>query len=433
MAFARAISEDYGNRSLPETVLGEVVPTLDGIGHAIRELPRWMRPQRRRVGLRYQPGRAWVEYQPLGCVGVISPWNYPLLLSLSPLTDALAAGNRVILKPSETTPRFSALLARVLADVFDPAQVAVVTGGPEVAQALCALPLDHLLFTGSTAVGRQVMAAAAANLTPVTLELGGKSPVIVCPDHDLAAAARIVAAGKFYNAGQTCIAPDYALVPHDRVAPFASAMMRQIGQMFPAVAGNPDYTSIVSDRHYARLSALLQDAEQRGARVMRWPGAAAERRFGPALVLDPPPDAAVMQEEIFGPILPIIGTPDLAGAIRYVAQRPRPLALYILTNDPAARRKVLAQTVSGGVTVNGTILHCVQHSLPFGGVGASGMGAYHGHEGFKRLSHARGIYQPGRFSGFTWLLPPHGRSMRVALRLMAGRLIDRPKPTPPSR
>ncbi len=420
-AFAQAISADFGNRAVPETILAEVVPTLAGIAFARRNLGEWMRPQRRRVGMNFQPGKAWVEYHPLGCVGIVSPWNYPLLLTLSPLTDALAAGNRVIVKPSELTPRFSTLLARLIGETFDPAQVTVVTGGPDIAQAVCALPLDHLVFTGSTSIGRHVMRAAADNLVAVTLELGGKSPVIVCRDFNLKAAAKTVAIGKFFNAGQTCIAPDYALVPADLAEPFAQAVLDEARRMFPTVAGNPDYTSIVSDRHYSRLRGLLAEAEAGGGRALRLEDAEAERRLAPTVVLSPPLDGALMQDEIFGPILPVVGYKELADAIDFVNARPRPLALYVFSNDAVSTQSVMAGTISGGMTVNGTLLHCIQDDLPFGGVGSSGMGAYHGRDGFYRLSHARGVYKPGKFSGFAFLAAPYGKKMQVALRYMAGK------------
>ena len=413
-----AISADFGSRSRAETQLAELVPALAAIRHARKNLHRWARPERRRVDLSFQPGRAWVQWQPLGCVAVVSPWNYPLLLTVSPLVDALAAGNRVIVKPSELVPRFSALFARLLADAIDPATVSVLTGGPEVAQAVCALPLDHLLFTGSTSVGRLVARAAAETLTPVTLELGGKSPAIVCRDADLAAVAKAIAQGKFFNAGQTCIAPDYALVPLDAVDAFAAAVMRAAASFYPQVAGNPDYTSIVSQRHHARLHGLLAEAEAGGARLLRLADAPAERRIGPTVVLDPPLDGALMGEEIFGPVLPVIGYRELADAERFVSERPRPLALYAFTNEPKQLSRVLANTVSGGVSVNTTLMHCIQDDLPFGGVGPSGMGAYHGRDGFRRFSHARGVYRAGRFSGFAFLAPPYGRKMQLALRAM---------------
>ena len=415
---AEAISADFGNRAHQETIIAELVPALGAIRNARKNLRRWMRPERRHVDISFQPGRAWVEWQPLGCVAIVSPWNYPLLLTVSPLVDAIAAGNRVIVKPSELVPRFSALFARLIADAIDPATVSVVTGGPDVAQAVCALPLDHLLFTGSTAVGRKVARAAAETLTPVTLELGGKSPAIVCRDYDIAAAAKTIALGKFFNAGQTCIAPDYALVPNEHVEAFAAAVIEAAGKSYPRISGNPDYTSIVSDRHHERLHGLLREAEAGGARLLRLNDAYAERRMGPTVVLDPPLDGPLMGEEIFGPILPVIGYQEIAEATRFVNDRPRPLALYPFSKDPQQLAKVMGNTVSGGVSVNSALLHCIQDDLPFGGVGPSGIGAYHGRDGFRRFSHARGVYKAGRFSGFEFLAPPYGRKMQVALKAM---------------
>jgi coniferyl-aldehyde dehydrogenase len=283
-----------------------------------------------------------------------------------------------------------------------------------VGRAVCALPLDHLLFTGSTVVGRLVALAAAETLTPVTLELGGKSPAIVCRDYDIAAAAKTIAMGKFFNAGQTCIAPDYALVPADRAEAFAAAVMAQARRMFPTVAGNPDYTSIISARHYDRLQALVREAEAAGATVLRLDDAPAERRMGATVVLNPPLDGALMQEEIFGPILPVKGYGLVNG-------RPRPLALYPFTRDRAQLARLLERALSGGVSINSALLHCIQDDLPFGGVGPSGMGAYHGQDGFHRFSHARAVYKAGRISGFNFLAPPYGRKMRLALKLMLSR------------
>ena len=420
-AFADAISADFGHRAREETLLAEVVPSLAAIRTARRSLARWMRPERRRVDISFQPGRAWVEWHPLGCVAVIAPWNYPLLLSLTPVVDALAAGNRVIVKPSELTPRFSALLAELVARDIDPAQLSVMNGGADIAQALCALPLDHLLFTGSTAVGRDVARAAAETLTPVTLELGGKSPVILCRDYDMAAAARTVALGKFFSAGQTCIAPDYALVPQEHVAGFAQAVLAAAATFYPTVAGNPDYTTIASDRHHQRLHALLHEAEAGGATVLRTADAYGERRLGPTVVLNPPLDGRLMGEEVFGPILPVLGYRELAEACRFVRERPRPLAVYPFTRDAAKLATISAGTLSGGMSVNSVLMHCLQDDLPFGGVGPSGMGAYHGRDGFRRFSHARGVFRPGRFSGFEFLAPPYRRKMRVALWAMLRR------------
>ncbi|HTR15417.1 MAG TPA: coniferyl aldehyde dehydrogenase [Acetobacteraceae bacterium] len=421
-ALLAAVSADFGTRSPPETALAEMMPLLTGARHARRHLARWMRPSRRHVGLTFQPGKAWVEYQPLGCVGIVAPWNYPILLSLAPLVDALAAGNRVLIKPSELTPATSGLIRRMIAETFPAEEVAVVEGDAAVARAFSALPFDHLLFTGSTAIGRQVMRAAADNLTPVTLELGGKSPALVAPDADPVETARIIAAGKFFSAGQTCIAADYVLAPASMAETLGDAIIAATRAFYPTLAGNPDYTAIISERHYRRLSALLEEAAGKGARVTQHdaPGDEASRKFPPTVVLNPPADCALMQEEIFGPILPVVGYESLDAAIAYVNARPRPLALYAFTRDRKTEREILAHTVSGGVTVNGTLLHVAQEDLPFGGIGPSGLGAYHGRDGFLRFSHARAVYRPGRFSGFMTLTPPHGRLTQMALRVLAG-------------
>jgi coniferyl-aldehyde dehydrogenase len=419
--FAAAISADFGNRAVPETMLAEVVPLLSTIRHTKRHLAAWMQPERRQVSVNAQPGRAWVQHQPLGCVAIVAPWNYPAFLTLGPLVDALGAGNRVIVKPSELAPRFSALLATLVAEAFDPALLTIVLGGADMAQAVCALPLDHLVFTGSTRVGRLVARAAAENLVPVTLELGGKSPALLCRDYNPAAAARTLATAKFFNAGQTCIAPDYVLAPHDKAESFATALLARARSMFPKVAGNPDYTAIISDQHYARLQALLHDAENAGATIYRLEDAPDERRFGAAIVLNPPLDGTLMQEEIFGPILPVIGYGDLTEAIAFINAKPRPLALYPFTHDRALQTTILDQTLSGGVAINSALMQCIQDDLPFGGVGPSGMGAYHGRDGFRRLSHARAVYKAGRLSGFNLLAPPYGLKMRMALKLMLSR------------
>jgi coniferyl-aldehyde dehydrogenase len=422
-AFAEAISTDFGNRSAAESDLAEVMTALNGIKHAQKHLAKWMKPQRRAVHWTFKPNRAHVVYQPLGVVGVISPWNYPLMLSLAPISDALAAGNRVMLKPSELTPRVSALLELMIEEVFPEDQVAVVLGGPEVAQAFSALPFDHLLFTGSTAVGRHVMRAAADNLTPVTLELGGKSPVVVCRDYPLKKAARTIAIGKLLNAGQTCIAPDYALVPFDLAESFAEAFLAETRSLYPSIAGNADYSSIVSDRHYRRLVALIDGARAAGARVLQREdeGAAAERKLPPTVLLQTRPEMPVMQEEIFGPILPVVPYGDLDQAIQLINRGPKPLALYCFSNDHAVVDGVVNRTSSGGVTVNGTLMHVAQDDLPFGGIGPSGMGAYHGHDGFLRLSHARAVFEISRFSSLDRLAPPYGRFFKFVTGLLLGK------------
>jgi coniferyl-aldehyde dehydrogenase len=417
-----AVSADFGTRAATETELGELMPLTNGIKHVRRHLGRWMKPQRRRPGLAFRPASARVTYQPLGVVGVLAPWNYPLFLTLGPLVDALAAGNRVMLKPSELTPRTADLLKRLLAERFDEDQVAVVTGGPDVAAEFSTLDFDHLLFTGSTRVGRQVMAAAAQHLTPVTLELGGKSPVVLCRDYPLKKAARTIAIGKFFNAGQTCVAPDYALVPADLADAFAEAVIEAAAGLYPTIAGNPDYSSIISDRHYQRLAAMIEEARAGGARVQRPdPAAAAERKLPPTVLVGAGDATAALKEEIFGPILPIVTYDDLDHAIRLINARPKPLALYCFSTDHAKIEGVLQRTSSGGATVNGTLLHVAQEDLPFGGVGESGMGAYHGREGFQRLSHARAVLELGRLNMSDRIAPPYGKLTRLATRFLLGK------------
>lgn len=419
-AIVTAISDDFGTRSRDETLLLEMTPALRGIHHARRHLKRWMRDERRGVGIVFQPAQAWVRHEPLGVIGIISPWNYPLLLAISPLTDALAAGNRAMLKPSELTPRFSELLARLVSDHFAAEQICVVTGGVEVAQAFAALPFDHLIFTGSTAVGHHVMKAAADNLTPVTLELGGKSPAIVTPGYPLEKAAQSIAFGKFVNAGQTCIAPDYVLVPEAEKLRFAESVIRAAELRYPLIAGNPDYTAIITERHRDRLKAATEEARAAGARVLTHGNAGNDpRKIVPTVVLDPPADSVLMREEIFGPILPVIGYRTLEEAIAMAAAKPRPLALYCFSHDARQRQSVLDGVTSGGVTLNGTLLHIAQDTLPFGGVGPSGMGAYHGHDGFRRFSHARSVYKVGPVNVFERLGPPWSPLARFVVRWLS--------------
>ncbi|HEX8483625.1 MAG TPA: coniferyl aldehyde dehydrogenase [Allosphingosinicella sp.] len=408
---AQAISQDFGVRSRTETELLEIVPTVNAIRHARKHVAGWMRPERRRVDPLFQPASARVRHEPLGVIGIISPWNYPLQLALSPLVDALAAGNRAMVKPSELTPAFSELLRRLIAQNFDESEVAVVTGGVEIGQAFASLPFDHLLFTGSTAVGRKVYQAAAANLVPVTLELGGKSPTIVCPDYDLAKAARSVAFGKFVNAGQTCIAPDYVLVPEGKERAFADAVMAQVRRSYPAIGGNDDYSGIISDRHRRRLEDAIEAARRAGATVLAHDDerARSEGKIGPTLLLGAPEGSLFLTEEIFGPVLPILPYRSLDEAIAFVAAGERPLALYCFSNSRRDRERVLDGAISGGVTLNGTLLHVAQENLPFGGVGASGIGAYHGHEGFKRFSHPRAVHKVGFMNVFERLGPPWGK------------------------
>ena len=414
---AGAISADFGHRSTHESLLADGMAVLSEIDRLRRELPGWMKPRRVGAGWRLWPARAEVRHVPVGVVGVISPWNYPVNLALVPLATAIAAGNHVYLKPSEHTPRTAALLGELLAQVFPADRVAVACGGAELGAAFSALPFDHLVFTGSTAVGRKVMAAAAANLTPLTLELGGKSPAIVCEDFPIEQAAARLATGKWFNAGQTCIAPDYVLVDGDRRDALVEALHREVARRYARDAGS-DYTHIISDAQLARLGGYLDDARSRGLEVVRLAEVHGERAFPPTLVLQPEGDADVMRHEIFGPILPVIGYATVEEAIGRVAAGDRPLALYPFSRDRATVERILRHTLAGGVTVNDTLLHFTAGGLPFGGVGASGMGAYHGRAGFDAMSHALPILWQRRRAATDRLRPPYARIDRLIRRLV---------------
>ena len=411
-AIIEAISADFGNRSADETRLAEIMPSLHGIHYARRRLQRWMKPSRRSVGLAFQPASAKVVYQPLGVIGIIVPWNYPLYLAIGPLIGALAAGNRVMLKMSESTSATGLLLKDLLAQVFPEDQVAVVLGEADVGIAFSRLPFDHLLFTGSTSIGRQVMRAAAENLTPVTLELGGKSPAIVSANVPLADAAERIAFGKTLNAGQTCVAPDYVLVPRAQIEGFIEAYRQVIRRFYPQLSDNPDYTSIINPRQQARLQDYLDDAQARGARLLPLFEQSQDRRMPHHLLLDVTDEMRVMQDEIFGPLLPIVPYDDLEQALAYVNARPRPLALYYFGYDKAEQQTVLERTHSGGVCLNDTLLHVAQDDLPFGGVGPSGMGHYHGHEGFLTFSKAKGVFIKQRFNASRLIYPPYGKALQ---------------------
>lgn len=419
-AFAAAIAEDFGGRSRHETLVAEVFVVVAAAKHAMRHVGGWMRMRRAPVALYYRPGYNRILPQPAGVAGIVAPWNYPLQLALGPAVAALAAGNRVMLKPSELTPRLSALLERVVGENFARDEFAVVTGGPEVGRAFVELPFDHLLFTGSTAIGRLVAQAAARNLTPVTLELGGKSPAIVDPSCNLARAAPRIALGKLLNAGQTCIAPDYALVPEEKVDEFVTTLRAAMSAMYPRFVDNVDYTSIVSDGHYARLARLLADARAKGARIVELGEKpdAARRRLPPVLVLGASDDMQIMREEIFGPLLPVVSYTGIDAAIDYVARRERPLSLYWFGEDTANRDRVLAGTISGGVTVNDCLLHFAQEDLPFGGVGASGIGAYHGETGFRTFSRDKPVFFQARHNGMSVMRPPYGRALERVMALL---------------
>jgi len=421
--FAEAISEDFGGRAREETLLLECFPLLDQIKHALKHLKRWMRPQRVGTGFAFLPGRSYIVYQPLGVVGILSAWNYPLLLALSPLVDAIAAGNHVMLKPSELAPRTAELLKAFLSELFPEEYVAVVVGGVEVAEAFVSLPFDHILFTGSTRVGRLVMKAAAENLTPVTLELGGKCPTIVHPDFDLQTAVRRIWVGKLYNAGQTCIAPDYVLLHRSRLDGFVELSRQIVPRLYPRLVENPQYTRIVSRAHYERLQQLVEDAREKGARIVEInpagePCGPDNKVFPPTVAWDVRNEMIVMQEEIFGPVLPLVPYETLEEAVEFVNARPRPLALYYFDTDSKRVDFVLKNTLSGGVTVNDVLFHIAQQNLPFGGVGPSGMGEYHGVHGFRRFSKARAVFRQSRFAFTGLIAPPYGKLTEWAVRFL---------------
>ncbi len=424
--FVKAISADFGGRSKHETLGGEVLVILNEIKHARAHLHEWMETETRDVSWLFMPGRAEVLMQPLGVVGIMAPWNYPLQLSVAPLVGALAAGNRAMIKPSELVPELSELLRTTMIETFAPDHVSVVTGGVDVAEEFSRLSFDHLVFTGSTRLGKLVMKAAAENLVPVTLELGGKSPAIVGEGYSLAQAAEKIMYGKSYNAGQTCIAPDYVLVPKGRENAFVEECRAAFSRMFPDLSGNPDYTSIVNERHYERLKGYLEDARRGGAKLVELNPKGEEldasgRKMAPVLVLDPKDDSVVLQEEIFGPILPVLPYDSLDAAIAYVNDRPRPLALYYFEHDQRRIDRVLRETMSGGVSINEALLHAVQDDLPFGGVGPSGMGHYHGREGFEAFTKKRPVFYQSRVNGARVLRPPYRGAIDFALKLLLGK------------
>ncbi|MEX5444044.1 coniferyl aldehyde dehydrogenase [Acinetobacter schindleri] len=409
---AAAISRDFSNRSLDETKLFEVLTSLNGLKHSLKHLKKWMKPSKRQVGILFQPATGYVMYQPVGVVGIVVPWNYPLFLAIGPLGQALAAGNRVMLKMSEYTPEFSSLFQQLIARYFPADQIAVVTGDAQVAQQFTTLPFDHLLFTGATSIARHVMHAAAENLTPVTLELGGKSPVIVAKDADLQESARRLAFGKTMNAGQTCVAPDYAFVHQSQIQAFIEVYFDAIRQFYPnSILSNPDYTTIINDRQLARLQRYIEDAQAKGAQLHQIEHGGDGRRLPHLVLTNVHDDMLIMQNEIFGPLLPVIGYEQMDEVINYINQHDRPLALYYFGYNKAEQQKVLHATHSGGVCLNETLMTAGMEDMPFGGIGPSGMGHYHGHEGFKTFSHAKSVFSRPKFSLMKLIYPPYGSSI----------------------
>lgn len=392
---SEAMSKDFGHRSVYQSSTADIATTIKLLKDAIENVSTWMQDQPVETP---EPGmKAWIQQQPLGVIGIISPWNFPINLSFGPLASVFAAGNTAMLKPSELTPKTSALLAELVARYFSPEELTVVLGDAEVGKAFSSLPFDHLIFTGSTAVGKHIMRAAAENLVPVTLELGGKSPVVIDKDADIIQAAERIMTVKTFNVGQICISPDYLLLPEDKVETFVEAAKSFVQSSFPTMQENPDYTSIISDNHYKRLIGLLEDAKEKGANVI---SLATEgevdyddksRKIAPFLIFNVNDDMAIMQEEIFGPLLPVKTYARPEEAVAYINSNPRPLAAYYFGDDTERQQAFALNTISGGLVINDVMTHVSVETLPFGGVGPSGMGAYHGIHGFKRFTHEKAV------------------------------------------
>lgn len=426
-ALAEAMNADFGNRSITQSLLTDVMPGVSFARYCLKNLDRWARPERRRTmfPLGLLGGRSEVRHEPKGVIGIVAPWNFPVGLVVSPMAQAFAAGNRCMVKPSEFTPETSALMADLFARHFAPEEVGFCLGGADAGQRFCGLPFDHLLFTGATAIGRHVLHAAADHLVPVALELGGKSPVIVGRSADLALMGRRVALGKMLNAGQICLAPDYLLVPEELADAAIDSLTQAASAMYPALLGNDDYAAIINARHHQRLSALVDDACAKGARVVPVNPAgedfthANSAKLPLTILRDVTPAMRAMQEEVFGPVLPVMTYRTIDQAIAHVNAHDRPLGLYYFGRDAAEREAVLGRTLSGGVTVNDVIMHISMDDLPFGGIGASGMGSYHGPEGFRTFSHARAVYRQPRWNiaRLAGLEPPYGAAARRMLSL----------------
>jgi len=427
-----AANADFGSRSKEATAFTDVASSIGALKYAREKVKEWMKPEKRKTTpaiLGLFGAKAQVRYQPKGVVGVISPWNFPVNLTFTPLAGVLAAGNRAMIKPSEYTPATSELMARMFSSVFTDEEIAVVTGDPSVGQAFAGLAFDHLIFTGATAIARHVMRAAAENLTPLTLELGGKSPVILGRSADIKTAAARIMNGKTLNAGQICLAPDYVLTPAESLETFVGEAEGAVRTMFPTIKDNPDYTAIVAQRHYDRIMGYIEDARAKGARIVEMKpddedlSQQEHRKIAPTLIIDPTDDMTVMQEEIFGPVLPVKTYKTVQEAVAYVNAHDRPLGLYYFGDDAAEQETVLNTTTSGGVTVNDVIMHVAQEDLPFGGVGPSGMGSYHGFDGFKEFSHRKAVYSQLKkdLPQLAALRPPYGPAFRKFLAGSIGR------------
>lgn len=426
--FVEAMCEDFGHRSKDQSAFTDIASSIGAFKHAKKHLNKWMRPQKRKpeFPLGMMGAKAQIQYQPKGVVGVISPWNFPVNLTFTPMAGIFAAGNRCMIKPSEFTEATSEVLRAAIAEYYSDDEVFVCTGGPEVGAAFSSLPFDHILFTGATSIAHHVMRAASENLVPLTLELGGKSPVVLGRSADMNKAAARIMAGKTLNAGQICLAPDYAFVPKEKTAEFTQAATTAVEKMFPSgLKDNDDYTSVVNQRHYDRIMGYIEEAKDKGAEVIEINpkgenfSQQPHHKIPPHIIVDPSDDLKVMQDEIFGPILPIKSYQDSSEAVDYINAHPRPLGLYYFGEDSAEKDMVLNRTTSGGATVNDVIFHVAQEDLPFGGVGPSGMGSYHGHDGFLEFSHRKSVFTQTGSEILAMMRPPYGDKFRkqVAARL----------------
>lgn len=414
-SIAAAINADFTARSADETLLAEIMPCVQSIEHTLKHLRSWMKPEKRSVSLHFQPASAFVAYQPLGVVGIIVPFNYPVNLALVPLITALAAGNRTMIKMSEFTPRTADLLRDILSQGFTEEQVAVITGEADIAAAFSRLPFDHLLFTGSTAIGKLVMREAAENMTPVTLELGGKSPVIIADDIPLQDIIDRICFAKSLSAGQTCVAPDYVLLPRNKLEAFIQLYKATFNKMYPTLNANPHYTSLINEHSLQRLTGWLKDASEKGAKIESVSDEQINDgtfRMPLHLVTQVNDDMKIMQHELFGPILPVIPYDTMEAALNYITQRPRPLSLYLFTYNKALQAKVTATTHAGSMCINDALIQVGVDDLPFGGIGQSGMGQYHGHEGFLTMSKPKAVLQKGRLNPAQIIYPPYGGIMQ---------------------
>lgn len=423
---AEAISEDFGHRSTESSLLADVAGSIGSLKSAKENIKKWVKPEKRKVTpsiLGLLGAKLRLEYQPLGTVGVISPWNFPVTLTFGPLGSIFAAGNRAMIKPSEFTPKTSELMKKMFEEAFSEEEVAVFTGGPDLGEAFSSLPFDHLLFTGATSIAKHVMRAASENLVPVTLELGGKSPVIISKKSNFEVSVNRVMAGKTMNAGQICLAPDYVFIPKDKKEDFISQSKKVVTDMYPSLKDNPDYTSVINQRHYDRLQGYVEEAKEKGFEVIEINPSnedfsqQAYHKIPPTLIVDPDDSLSVMKEEIFGPILSVKTYDSIKDTVDYINSKDRPLGLYYFGDDKEEMQNVLENTTSGGVTINDVVFHVGQDNAPFGGVGPSGTGSYHGVEGFKNFSHTKTIYTQSKFDGLFGLFrPPFGSKAKSAIK-----------------